>query len=378
MPEFLPRHAAVTNRVEPAGNPVSAELATLRAQSLDTPSQFFDLAQQLNFRPLQARSRNTQRAYATDWAAFVDCCHRFGYAALPASPAAVETFIEYSSEYDPAVAYKYVPAEMPRRNLRASSLTRAIAAVGAVHTWLQLPNPVSHPDVKDTLKINTRGRAHKRPKAPLTWEVIERGIAALGQDLEDLRAKALVSVAFSTMLRRSELVALQVEDFAPNEDGDDGLMWLRRSKSDQDGAGEHRYVTPAAREHLERWLRAANLRGGAVFRRLNRNGEPLEAALHPNQVARCFKQIAQRAGLDPSRIERIAGHSTRIGATHELGKVGASLPELMLAGGWKSPQMPALYLRELAVTSGAMAKWAQRVSAPNAESPTAPEDGDAL
>lgn len=360
MSEFLPRRPAVTDPLEPAGTLVSAETAALRAQTLDTPAQFFDLALQLNFRPLQARSRNTQRAYAADWASFVECCRRFGHVPLPASPAAVETFIEYSSEYDASVPYKYVPAEMPRRNVRASSLARAIAAIGAVHTWLQVPNPVTHPDVKDTLKINTRGRAHKRAKAPLTWEVIERGIAALGTELEDLRAKALVAVAFSTMLRRSELVALQVEDFEPNENGEDGLMWLRRSKGDQDGLGEHRYVMPAARDHLERWLRAANLRAGAIFRRLNRNGEPLEAALHPNQVARCFKQIAGCAGLDPARIERIAGHSTRIGATHELGRDGASLPELMLAGGWKSPQMPALYLRELAVSAGAMAKWAKR------------------
>jgi hypothetical protein len=59
-----------------------------------------------------------------------------------------------------------------------------------------------------------------------------------------------------------------------------------------------------------------------LFARLNRNGDPLPKALHTNQVALIFKDAARRAGLPESEVARIAGHSTRIGATHELSRYG--------------------------------------------------------
>jgi len=92
---------------------------------------------------------------------------------------------------------------------------------------------------------------------------------------------------------------------------------------------------------------------------LNRNRLATDKPLHANQVAVVFKDAARRAGLNERQVERIAGHSTRIGATHELGRAGASLTQLMRAGGWLSPQMPATYLRESEVKLGAMAQWAR-------------------
>jgi hypothetical protein len=42
-----------------------------------------------------------------------------------------------------------------------------------------------------------------------------------------------------------------------------------------------------------------------------------------------FKDAARRAGLKTRQVARIAGHSARIGATHELPRAGASLAQLM-------------------------------------------------
>jgi site-specific recombinase XerD len=338
---------------------VAPALAALRAQASAAPNRFFELAQATYLRALQAQARNTQRAYAADWRSFVRFCEQHGYPALPASPAAVEGFIEVSCEYSAEVPYKYIAATTPRRNLKAASVRRAIAAIGAVHEWLHFPNPAAHPDVKHTLTLNTRGRSLKTPKAPLAWSTIEQAIVTYGGTLPELRTKALVTLAFSTMLRRSELMALQVEDFRPSRGGDDGVVRVRRSKGDQAGDGDERYVTGVARRHLQTWLETAQLATGPIFVRLNRNGEPTPKALHTNQVALVFKDVARRAGLTDAEIARVAGHSTRIGATHALGESGASLPQLMRAGGWVSPQMPSLYLRESEVRTGAMATWSQ-------------------
>jgi len=58
-------------------------------------------------------------------------------------------------------------------------------------------------------------------------------------------------------------------------------------------------------------------------------------------------------------VRRIAAQSIRIGATHALAESGVSVLEVMQEGGWKGPQMPARYLREVAVSSGGMARWSR-------------------
>jgi len=199
--------------------PIPPELAMLRAQAHAEPERLFALAHQQFFRALHAQAPNTQRAYASDWGSFVGFCREHGFTPLPAVPAAVEAFIEASAEYSPEVPYKYIAVQAPRRGLKSASVVRAVAAVGAVHTWLAFPNPTAHPDVKHTLKINTRGRSSKTPKAPLTWDLIERALASYGDSLDERRSAALLAVAFSTLMRRSELVALQVPDFAPTTHG---------------------------------------------------------------------------------------------------------------------------------------------------------------
>jgi len=87
-----------------------------------------------------------------------------------------------------------------------------------------------HDDVVYTFKINTRGRSAKQPKAPLPYSAIERALPTYAEDgadaaaLPNLRTKALVTVGFSTLLRRSELVVLEVADSQPSPEADDGLV----------------------------------------------------------------------------------------------------------------------------------------------------------
>jgi hypothetical protein len=95
-----------------------------------------------------------------------------------------------------------------------------------------------------------------------------------------------------------------------------------------------------------------------VFRRLEKHGRIGDRTINTEEVARAFKRIAGLIELDPSRpTSRISGHSTRIGAAQDLTAAGAALPEIMVAGGWKSPQMPAHYARKLDTKQGAMRKW---------------------
>jgi hypothetical protein len=69
------------------------------------------------------------------------------------------------------------------------------------------------------------------------------------------------------MARRSELVAIDVEDFGFVEDGS-GRVIIRRSKTDQAGEGSLAYLSPDTVEYLQASLKISGINSGAVFRRL--------------------------------------------------------------------------------------------------------------
>jgi integrase len=59
---------------------------------------------------------------------------------------------------------------------------------------------------------------------------------AVGDDMKGLRDRALLLVGFAGAFRRSELVALNVEDLEESELG--YKVTIRHSKTDQEGAGQ--------------------------------------------------------------------------------------------------------------------------------------------
>jgi len=197
----------------PAAGALNPDVSFLRRIGEDTPERLFLEMQRAHFRPLQSMAHNTQRAYASDWRVWVRFCQVSGFTPMPASPRALETFIEYSLEYSPKVPYKYVLPESPRRNRKVSVVERALAAIAKVHAWLQLPNPAAHPDVRATWRLNARGRPGKRQKDPVAWETVEKVLPTYDdQVLKEQRAAALTTTQWSAAVRRSELVAIRVED----------------------------------------------------------------------------------------------------------------------------------------------------------------------
>jgi integrase len=233
---------------------------------------------------------------------------------------------------------------------RASTVTRWLASLSVLHKLAHGVDPTKNEDVKAARRSVARGRLAQEQRAPLHWSDVQSALSTLGADLRDLRAKALLAVAYSTLARRAELVGLCVSDITFATQGE-GTVTLRTKGGDQ----AERYLAPEACSALQAWLAAADISEGFLFRRLESHGRVGNRALNPAEVARIFKRVAARLKLDPTRpVSRISAHSTRIGAAQDLTAAGAALPEIMVAGGWKSPQMPAHYSRKLDARQGAM------------------------
>jgi integrase len=295
---------------------------------------------------------NTQRARRSDWKVFTTFCVGRQFLPLPAAPAAVTAFLETMS----------MPVgSTPARSV--ATLERYVSTIAHAHTLADLPDPTRTAYVKGAYRQLTRGRSASQPKQALRWEAIAAALAALntGSLTWDLRAKALLAVAYSTMARRSELVALEVQHLQIDRQGE-GIALIYMTKVDRK---EPRFLSAEVVGPLKAWLDHARIAAGPVFPRIESSGAVGSRALHPQEVARMIQRVAKwmTAHRYPWPNLRLGAHSTRIGAAHDMVAAGIDLTSIMHAGGWNDPKMPRYYTRELAAKDSGMARMVRARSA---------------
>ena len=289
------------------------------------------------------RSANTERALLGDVLLFTAWCADAGLPHLPAAAETVAAFIDAMSAAGKATA----------------TLRRYAASIAAFHRSARAPNPMDMKTATDALKRVARADGEKQRQAKgINDDVVVRMLQAAGNRLVDLRNKALLVTAYSTLCRRGELVALQVEDLRVDLDGF-GVVTISRSKTDQTGKGASVAITADAMHHLQTWLTEARIESGPLFRRVNRHRR-VGSQLDEGSVSSIFKAMAVRARLSPADVVGISGHSTRVGACQDMIRYGADIAGAMQAGRWKSDAMVARYCEGLNLKRGAVAQVAER------------------
>jgi integrase len=102
--------------------------------------------------------------------------------------------------------------------------------------------------------------------------------------------KALLAMAYSTMARRGELVALTVERITIDAAGE-GIALIYMRKVDRE---EPRFLGAEVVGHLTAWLDHAKIKSGPVFWRIENTGKVGERSLNPQEVTRILQRVAQR------------------------------------------------------------------------------------
>ena len=148
----------------------------------------------------------------------------------------------------------------------------------------------------------------------------------------------MISLMRDALLRVSEAAALRWDDLRMVDDGT-GRLLIRRSKTDAEGETAVVFVSKSTMADLEA-MRAA-VADDSMF------------GLSANQISRRIKSAALEAGLGNG----FSGHSPRVGMAQDLARFGAELPTLMTAGRWRSPRMPAHYIRNETASKGAVARY---------------------
>jgi site-specific recombinase XerD len=299
--------------------PTSSDLALLPQVEVEATRQF--LAAQV--------SEATLRAYRTDARIFSDWCASRGVSAMPASAEVVATYL----------------SSMATEGSKFSTISRRMAAIRFAHEAADLESPTSSRTVRAAVAgiRRTIGTAQVK-KAPATGARIVEMIRLCPATLTGLRDKAMLLIGFAGAFRRSELVALRVEDITEVEGG--LRVMIRRSKTDQDGAGQEIAIARGAVhcpvQALKTWLAAAAITEGPIFRKVTQGNRVLDNALTDRSVALLVKSCAKRAGLE---ADDFGGHSLRAGAITSAAERGAALLKMAELSRHKSLDVLRGYVR---------------------------------
>jgi len=270
-----------------------------------------------------SKSKNTLRAYQSDYNDFSLFCSKNGFQAMPTQPKILALYITHLASYS-----KY------------STLKRRLASISIIHKTKGHYIDTKHPIIVENLMgIKRTNGSNQKGKKPLLISDLKLLINAIDESKEKnirkIRDKALVLIGFAGGFRRSELVDIEYEDIEFVEEG--VKIFVKRSKTDQSGEGMTKAIPyfdninfcPV--KALNKWVVEAEIKEGKIFN------------ISDKSVALIIKKYANYAGLDSNRY---AGHSLRSGFATSTAESGAEERNIMAMTGHKSTEMVRRYIKE--------------------------------
>lgn len=273
-----------------------------------------------------AKTKNTVKAYSSDWNQFVEFCEQNNLSPAPATP---ETVILYI-------------AQMVNEGKAYATIRRRVVSIRVSHEKANVSNPVDH-NVKAAIDgAKKKLGANQIGKSPLLLEHIIQIVNKMDlTDIRDLRDRALILIGFAGFLRRSELVSIQYKDMKFYEEG--VIINFADSKTGEmvKAIAYGKYDKTCPVNAVIDWCRVANIYEKYVFRNIDQHGN-IGENLSDRAVADIIKKHVLSIGLQTIDY---SGHSLRAGGATEGYRVTNDVAAVMRQGNWKS-DVVYRYIRE--------------------------------
>lgn len=277
---------------------------------------------------------NTVDAYESDWNDFCDWCK---YHNISAFPATVETIVNYINDLA-----DYAKISTIRR--RISAISENYNAAG-----FSEDNPCRAWIVRETMIGLTRTKgAMQKGKTPIYWEELERMISCMDHNkLSDIRDKAILLLGFLGAFRRSEISNLNFEDITRYPQGI--IITLKHSKTDQEQVGQQvgipylKNPDMCAIIALNKWVQAAAITSGPLFRSILKSGKPSSRKLSDKSINLIVKKYAALIGLP---VDLYGAHSLRHGFATYAALHGVEERLIMKQTRHRSVEMVRHYINE--------------------------------
>ena len=269
-----------------------------------------------------SKANNTLRAYKADFKDFALFCQQNDLNSMPSEPKIITLYLTHLSK-----SSKY------------STLKRRLASISVIHRLNGHYLDTKHPVITENLLGIKRVKGtYQKAKKPILINDLKVIINAINKDKNQInrsKNKALLLIGFAGGFRRSELVAIFLDDveFVP-----EGVkIFVRRSKTDQSGEGMTKGIPYFSSPDycpvisLKNWIQEGKINSGKIFDMSDKN------------VALTIKKYAAIAGLDQNKY---SGHSLRSGFATSTAELGAEERSIMAMTGHKTTQMVRRYIKE--------------------------------
>jgi len=278
-----------------------------------------------------SKAPSTIRAYRSDWRHFEAWCRVRDVQALPAAAETVALYLTDMASW-----------------AKAATIQRRLSSISQAHQMAGHESPTQDRLVRMTHSgIRRRIGTASQGKAPVVTADLRAMVEALPIGVLGVRDRALLLLGFAGAFRRSELVGLDVADVADRPEG--LVIHLRRSKTDQEGAGReigvpygsHPATCPV--RALRAWLEASGITEGPLFRPVRRGGAVLPSRLSGRAVALVVKRSVLAAGV--GEAARYGGHSLRSGLVTAAAEAGVQERVIAEQTGHRSMTVLRRYIR---------------------------------
>jgi len=269
-----------------------------------------------------SKTLNTLRAYKSDYKDFAAFCFKNGFKSLPSEPKIITLYLTHLA-----------------KTSKFSTLKRRLASISVVHKLSGHYIDIKHPVITENLMgIKRILGSYQKAKKPLLINDLKLIIESVDKEKNEtyrFKNRALILIGFAGGFRRSELVAVLIEDldFVP-----EGVkIFVKRSKTDQSGEGMTKGIPYFTNPEycpvisLKQWIEKSGIKSGKIF------------DISDKSVALTIKKYAGQAGLDPNKY---SGHSLRSGFATSTAELGAEERSIMAMTGHKTSQMVRRYIKE--------------------------------
>jgi site-specific recombinase XerD len=283
-----------------------------------------------------SKSKNTIRAYKSDFVDFDIFCKKNLLKSLPADYKTVSIFITH----------------LFKNQQKLSSIKRKLVSISAIHKikgfYIDIKNPTI---VENFLGIKRQIGVAQKGKRPLTIDNLKKIINSIDSKelcvARKLRDKTILLLGFAGGFRRSELTNLNYDDLDFVNEGI--KIKIKKSKTDQFGEGMIKAIPYFNNEefcpvvNLKQMLKTCEINTGGIFRRISKSGKILSNSLTDQNVALILKKYLTIVGLDNINF---SGHSLRSGFATASAESGADERSIMNMTGHKSTEMVRRYIKE--------------------------------
>ena len=270
-----------------------------------------------------SKSANTLRAYESDYKDFSIFCAKNNFSSMPADPKIISLYLTHLSQ-----------------TCKFSTLKRRIASISVIHKLKDRYIDTNHPIIRENLLgIKRLKGSNQKAKKPILINDLKHIIDVMCKlnirEIRKTRDKALILIGFAGGFRRSELVALEIDDVEFVREG--VKIFVKRSKTDQSGEGMTKAIPSFDNAlycpvlHLQDWMAKGKSKNKKIF------------PISDKSVALIIKKYANLAGLDG---DKYAGHSLRSGFATSTAEAGAEERNIMAMTGHKTTQMVRRYIQE--------------------------------